>query len=114
MGFNIDLTGLRMKDHAKLLDHVTVKGNGETHIKVIDSEISGNASVLNDLEIESVLEELNQEVQAMDKNSREYYEIQKILKTQKWDKGEFVRCITKHLAEFSQGVLASVVANFLT
>lgn len=39
--------------------------------------------------------------------------IQKILRVTQWKKMDFVKCVGKHLAVFSEGVLASVVATVL-
>jgi len=113
MGVEINLSGLKISDNAKVLNNATIKNNDDICIQLHNSEIFGEAIVLDNLEISPVLEELKQELQSMNQNSKEYSEIQKILKVQQWSKKSFVKCITKHLGEFSQGVLASVVANFL-
>lgn len=50
----------------------------------------------------------------MDKNVDEYSAVQEILEVKQWSKKDFAKRVTKHLGEFSQGVLASVIANIFT
>ncbi len=112
MGPEINLNGSKIGGNARVLNNAAIKNN-DTHIELQNSEIYGKAIVLENLEIAPVLEGLKQKVKSMNQNSKEYSEIQNILGVQRWSKREFIKCITKHLGEFSQGVLASVVANLL-
>ncbi len=83
-------------------------------MKLNNLEVNGKAVVFDDLKINSILEELNASVQRMDKNSDEYYKIQDILQEKQWNEKKFIKCVKEHVSNFSQGVLASIVANFLT
>lgn len=66
-----------------------------------------------DSEINLVIAELQKQASSMDHDSEEYSNIQKILRVTQWKKMDFVKCVGKHLAAFSEGVLASVVATVL-
>lgn len=114
MGIEISITNSNISgnvmNEAKLANHL----NDNISLRIADTEISENAEVLNNLEINSVLHELEQKIESMDKNSTEYSKVKSILAVQQWDKHNFLTCIKKHLGEFSQGVLASIVANLLT
>lgn len=50
----------------------------------------------------------------MDPNSLEYTRIRQLLLEDQSDRNVFLKHIVKHLGEFSQGVLASIVANHMT
>lgn len=114
MGIEIKMSGMEISGNSKVLDNAVIKNNEDINISLQDSKISEHASVLSDLEIENVLEELNHKTQSMDKSSKEYLEICEILEMQTGNKKELFKCITSHLGEFSQGVLASVIANLIT
>ena len=113
MGIEIDLSGAKISENARVLNYTKVKGSNDVHIDLHSSEISGQTKVLEKLEISSVLNTLEDASATMDRNSSEYLEIQKLLKVRNWNKKDFIIRITKHLGEFSQGVLASIVANWL-
>lgn len=111
MGVQISISRSKINDNAKVLNNTSVKSSEDVRLELKDLEIGGQAEVLEKLEINTILQQLGQEARQMDKNSDEYIKIQDILKTSKWDKDKFIKCIIKHLSEFSQGVLASIVAN---
>lgn len=113
MGIKINISGAKISDNASVLNHASIKSNEDVDIELQDFEINGQAVLLDNLEINTFLEELNQEAQKIDENSDEYLEIQEILKVKQWNKKDFIKCIAKHVGDFSQGVLASVVANLL-
>lgn len=114
MGISIKMSGLEVSDDSKVFNHVVIKNNEDIDIDLRNSKIFGHASVLSDLEIENMLKELNYEVQNMDKSSKEYSGICEIIKMQMGNKTELFNRIANHLGEFSQGILASVIANYIT
>lgn len=115
MGIEISLNNLNISGNAEVMDKVKIRNNDDVHIDLQHADIRDNAKVLNDLEINPLLNELTRQVQTMDKNSPEYSQIKKILDVKKWNKDDFIKCIARHIGEFSQGVLASIVAaHFFT
>lgn len=114
MGIEIDLSDLNISGNAEIMGDVKIRNTNDLRIALKNSDIKENAKVLNDLEITSVLNELMQQERVMDKNSLEYPKIKEILGIKQWNKDDFIRCMLKHISEFSQGVLASIVAGFLT
>lgn len=114
MAIEINLSGAKIYENASVLNGAVIHEDSDVHIDLSSSEISGQSKVLDNLEINSLLNMLEDKSTFMDKSSNEYMEIQRILKVKNWDKKEFITCIKKHLAEFSQGVLASIIANLLT
>lgn len=113
MGIEIDLSDLNISGNAEVMENVKIRNSNDVHISLKYLNISENAKILNNLEIDPILEELMQQAQVMDRNSVEYLKIKKILGVKQWNKDYFIRCVKKHISEFSQGVLASIVANFL-
>lgn len=114
MGVEINIGNTKISGNARVLNETTIKNNSDVKINVLDSEINGQAVVLENLKIDSILEELKQKVGQMDKDSKEYLEIQAMLGAGQEENKNMIERIKKHLLEFSQGVLASIVANMLT
>ncbi|MDE7203763.1 MAG: hypothetical protein K2O91_18145 [Lachnospiraceae bacterium] len=114
MGIEIDLNDLNISGNAEVMGNVRIRNSNDVHISLKHSDISENAKVLNNLEIDPILKELMQQIQVMDKDSLEYSRIMKILGVKQWNKNDFIGCVLKHISEFSQGVLASIVANMIT
>ena len=114
MGVEINIGKTKISDNARVLNETLIRNNNDVKINVLDSEINGQAVVLENLKIDSVLEELKQKTEHMDKNSKEYSDVQEIIRKEQWNDKKIIERIKKHLLEFSQGVLASIVANRLT
>jgi len=114
MGIEIDLSNLNISGNAEIMNDVKIRNGNDVHISLKHAEINEQTKVLNNLEVDSVLNELRQQAQSMDKNSAEYLKIKKIIDVKQWNKDDFAGCVIKHIGEFSQGVLASIVANFIT
>jgi len=114
MGIKIDLNDLNISGNAEVMENVKIRNSNDVHIGLKRMNIGENAKILNNLEIDSTLKELASQAQIMDKNSDEYPQIKKILSVKQWNKDDFIECVLKHISVFSQGVLASIVANFLT
>lgn len=113
MGFKMEIEGLSVGKDVELLNGATIHDAEEVDISVKNLDIGGKLSMMNDMEIKSMFSELKEKSLTMDRDSREYKEIQGILGVKHWDKKQFVDCARKHIADFSKGVLASIVANFL-
>lgn len=113
MGIEINLSDLNISGNAKVMDDMEIRSSDDVRISLEHIEIREYAKVLNHLEIAPVLNELRQQAQSMDKKSAEYLKINEIVSAKRWNKEEFIRCAIKHISEFSKGVLASVVANYM-
>ncbi len=114
MGIEINISDLNISGDAEILNKTKIRSNSDVDIDLKHLDINGNAKLLNNLEVDSVLNELRQKEQSMDINSAEYPQIKRITSQNQWNKDDFVGCVMKHISEFSQGVLASIVANLLT
>lgn len=115
MSITIDLSNLKACNNASVLTSTVIShSKGEININAPNVELSGNTSLLDNAKIGSVLDELNQKSKLMNQNSKEYTDVQKILNIPRNNTKEINRNISKHIREFSMGVLASIVANLLT
>lgn len=114
MGINISLDNIKASGNTRVLNNTTIRGNGDVDINLQNLELEDQVEILENLEIDSILSELEKKAAQLDKNTNEYFKIKEILKGNQWQKKNVCQLMAKHLSEFSQGVLASVVANFLT
>ena len=115
MGIEINLKGLSVKGDSEILNNAKISScSNDVHIDLEEIEIDGQAKLLNNLEITPILEQLRQQALNMDIDSKEYPAVQSILGVKGWEKEAFVKCIRKHVGDFSKGVLASIVANYIT
>lgn len=111
MAIDIRITNSTVSENASVLGGATIESTKNTDLIVrLDKlEVTGQATILNDIKVK-IMDELKSEVSLMDKSSVEYKEIQEILEKKQWDKNRII----KHLVSFSEGVLASVLGNYLT
>ncbi len=114
MGIEININNTKINDKSVVLNKTSIRSKDDVKINVLDSEINGQSVVLENLKIDSVLEELKQKTEHINKNSKEYSDIQEILNIEQGNDKKIIERIKKHLLEFSQGVLASIVANRFT
>lgn len=112
MGCRIEISNISVDGDANFMNNMSIDDDN-TDIIVKGVNVKGSLEMLNDLEIRLMMASLEDRVLSMEKNSEEYRYIKKILNEEQWNVGKFCKCIGKHLAQFSEGVLASVIANFL-
>ena len=114
MAIQIEISNSKISGNAKLLNNVNIKGTSDAQIKVNELDMEGKASVLENIEISEVMKSLSNRIQEIDRNSIEYRELQKILNTDMARKDEIKKKMATHLVDFSKGILASIIANFIS
>lgn len=114
MAIQIEICNSKISDKAKLLKNTNIKGESDTQIKIDNLDMSGDASVLEGLEISEIINDLNNEIRNINSDDPEYKGLQNILCADTSKPEEIKRKIKAHIAEFSKGVLASIVANLIT
>lgn len=112
MGIKINISDSKISGN--VLNNTSLKGNNDVNIELSKLDVDKEAALLNDLQIEAIIQELSKNTQIMDQKSEEYYEIEKLLENKNNDYNGLSKKIFRHIAQFSEGVLASIVANFLT
>lgn len=112
MGIKINISDSKISGN--VLNNTSIKGNDDVNIELSKLEVNKEAALLNDLQIEAIMQKLSKEAEVINQNSDEYYEIKKLLENKSNDYNSLSKKIFKHITEFSEGVLASIVANFLT
>lgn len=114
MGIKISMAGIEIGENAELLgDSIINAINVPVDIVLDNAKIYGHAVVFKNVRIDSVLNELSKEAQRMNTSSSEYLKIQEILKQEKWNEKDFIMRVKNHLVNFSEGVLASILASYL-
>jgi len=113
MAINITLRNVKASDQASLLNNAHIKSS-DVSIGVEDLVLKGEANVLSHLKIEDTLQELDQVFKSLDVHHPEYYSIRDILSTSRKDKRLLAAKFVKHVGNFAQGVLASVLANHIS
>lgn len=114
MAIKINISDVKMEDDSKLMSNASFRGTQDVDLEARKLELHQNAKVLNDLKIEPVIEELENVIVSMDSNSEEYLELQKMLSAiQGSNRTNILKMLTQHLGNFTQGVLAGIVANKL-
>lgn len=114
MGASINLSGLKIKGNAQMLNDVKIIGHENTKIKVENTEVEGDVKLLERLEIGPVIDELQKELRSMDPSSAEYCSLQKIVKMKDTTPQGIIAALKRHLGTFSQGVLSNVVATCIS
>lgn len=113
MGCQINITGLTIGRDAEILNRAEIGGMDDIDISVRNLNVEGKLALLNDSQISSMIAELREKSSLLDKNSKEYRGIQEIIRKKKCNKADFIKQIGEHIATFSEGVLASIVAGIL-
>lgn len=113
MSCKFEISGLKVDGDAEFLNGIKIGDSSDVDFSIKDLDIKGKLCMLNDLQIGLLISEIQKKSSAMNQDSVEYKKIQKIVKMKKWDKESFIKCISKHLVDFSEGVLAGIVSGFL-
>lgn len=115
MSIKINLSNMKMSGESKASLETTLCNSYEdVQIDAPNMELTDRAVFSENLKIGATLDQLTQKAVLLDKSSREYADIQKILSIPRSNEKEISKHIARHIAEFAQGVLASIVASLLT
>lgn len=113
MGVNIVVDNIKTGGDLEILNNANIHSRTASNIEVHNLLVKGNASVLNNLNLEEIKEDLSERLVVMDKDTREYEELKKLLDTYGKEKARFGKKLLEHLQSFAEGVAASVVANYI-
>lgn len=114
MGIEVTISGVNMEGDSKLLNNAEINGASDVKMNLNNLQLKGNAKALENLKIQPILEELENNLKTIDKNSSEYTGLQTILQSKEKDKASILKLITEHIGVFTEGILASIIANKLT
>lgn len=112
MAVTINIKNVALKGNSSLLRHAKLSDESTAVITAESVRTYDSATILEDLEIAPVLKELEKQAAALDPNSREYQELQRILRISSSDRKGLLSAFAKHLAEFSQGILQGIIVNY--
>lgn len=114
MGVSIDLSGLKVRGNARVMNDVKITGYEDAKIRAENTEIDGNVKFLERLEIGPVLDEVQRQLRNLDPSSAEYRSLKQIVEMKNTAPQSIMNALKKHLADFSQGVLSNVVAAYIS
>lgn len=100
----IKVSGCKFGDNSQILNRTSIHDDGDTEIEFKDTEITGNAQIMEDMEIGRVFDILREQISKMDNKSIEYLALQELLDMEKTNNRSILRKIGEHLATFSEGV----------
>lgn len=112
MAVTINIKNVELSEKSSLLKHTKLSDGSNAVITVEEARVYDNATILEEMEIIPVLNALEEQMLALDPNSREYQELQEILRIPSFDRKGILKAFTKHLAEFSQGILEGIIVNY--
>ncbi len=109
MGFEFTLENAIVKNSRIFTDN---KGAFEdAKIVLKDSEIN-DTILLSNLDLQGFCSQVNNRKVCMQMSADEYVSIQQVLKKNS-DRKAFVHALLQHLSSFGEGVVASLVANYI-
>lgn len=115
MEIKIQLDGVRVRDEAKVLTGVKLKGNGKCDIHARNTEVFGKAHLLTDMEIEEVVERAETVLQELSPSSAEYDSLSQVIQVgRKGSRKELLKQIGMHIGVFAQGVLQNIVSDVIS
>ena len=109
MAVEIKVNNLHINGNSRMLNKATLPDNTSLHLEGIC--ISGDAVILNELNVAAFCDAIQATAYKM--SASEYASIQKVLRKEKSGKDCFLKALRQHLVNFSEGVAASVVANWI-
>lgn len=113
MGIKIVIDNVQASERASILSNATIACS-DAEFQVRDTILSGDASVLKDINITAFCSELENGLSKMDSTSEEYHSLLDLFNSRKQSKKVFLQNLFKHMLHFSEGVAINIVAALLT
>lgn len=114
MGVKISISGSTFSDDSQVLNNSRIHSSSEdVEVSLDKIQMSGNAKLLESLEIGEVTAKIQNELTKMDHDSEEYAALKKLLSQKQSGKKKFWDSIMEHVEEFTGGVLANVVVGLM-
>lgn len=111
--FEISVGNLSISGNAEVGNDIRIAANEDGKISIKDIIIKGDAKILNNLDVQVVKNDLVSILSDMDKESQEYINLKRIMDNGENDDKTFRKNLFDHLKNFTEGVAASVVANYI-
>lgn len=109
MAVEIKVNNLHINGNCRILNKATLPDNTSLRLERIC--ISGDSVILDELNVAAFRDAIQATAYKM--SASEYASIQKVLRKGKSGKDRFIKALRQHLINFSEGIAASVVANWL-
>lgn len=114
MGVNIVVDNIKVGGDLDILNDAKISSRTDSNIELHNLLAKGNTAILNNLNLEELKEDLSEKLVVMNKNTCEYQQLKKLLNEYGKGKEKFGKKLLEHLQSFAEGVVASVVANYIS
>lgn len=112
MGIKIVIDNVQASERASILSNATIACS-DAEFQIRDTILSGDASVLKDINVTEFCSELEDSLSKIDPKSAEYHSLQALFNSRKQSKKIFLQKLLNHLLRFSEGVAINIVATLL-
>lgn len=114
MGVEITVQGLKASGSSEILNRMKINDSEVCDITIKQSELLNRASMLNDMEINCVVNQIEDEMKNMDHFSPEYLSLKNLSETKSEGRSEILRKIKNHLTSFAGGVLQNLISDIIS
>ena len=110
MGIKIVIDNVQASERASILSNATIACS-DAEFQVRDTILSGDASVLKDINVTEFCSELENRLSKMDSTSDEYHSLQDLFNSRKQSKKVFLQKLFKHILHFSEGAPQKILCK---
>lgn len=114
MAINISIKNSNFRGNSRILNNATINSANSVDVQLDNVDTSDGTRILEGLNIVDVISELEKRKYSLDNNSEEYRDINRILLNKRLTRNDMLSLFAQHLGNFSQGILASIIANHIT
>lgn len=114
MVIKIAIDGSEITGNSKVLNNLRGNGYEDVNINIKNTKIKDESMVLENVDLTSIMSSLETTLKNSNTMNREHILLREILVYKDNDSNILRNKLLKHLTEFSQGVLASIVANYFS
>ena len=114
MVIKIAIDGSEITGNSKVLNNLRGNGYEDVNINIKNTKIKDKSMVLENVDLTSLMSSLETTLKNSNTMNREHILLREILVYKDSDSNILRNKLLKHLTEFYQGVLASIVANYFS
>ena len=107
----IEISNVKANGNSKIMNDAHFCGDGNAEVKVNQIEADENTSILEGLDIDTLMENVERQMEDMDKESSEYRSLCEIVKNSNSDKQSLGKMLIKHIGTFAGGVLQGIITE---
>ena len=116
MAIKISITNIKSAKDCSIMNGTKINGYSEEDVEIKFNGLKtlGGMHLLDNFEITNIKSTLSKTILTMDKKDPEYMAIQELLCNPVSSPDSFTKKILTHIGQFTEGVLANIVSNYIT